>query len=459
MRLDPHRKFWNPEIERMPRDKLRELQLEKLKKQLPYEYENSIFYKRSFDQAGVKPGDIKTWDDFSRIPTMTKDDQRRAQEESLQRFGHPYGMLACVPIEKIVRLSATSGTTGMPTLYTLTKHDVQVNRELHARKLWVRGIRPGDIMLHAYGLSMFTGGVPVVDALQEYGVCVIPVGAEGGVTRVLQFMDLCKPHYLLCTPSFAEYIIQKCPEVLGRPASTLGLKGISVGAEPGAGIPEVAKRIKEGFHIDRVNDSIGGSHNFHGYTCDAEPYQGMHLVSEDYCILELLDPETQKSLELKEGAIGEMCYTYIDWEGTPLLRYRLGDMLEVFTNPCKCGDSRLRFKIIGRADDMLIIKGVNLYPAALRNVVAGFVPRVTGEFRILLDAPGPRVVPPLKIQVEYGEGVTREDLPLLNKEMREQMHQMLRATPDIELVPPNTFERATHKSKYIVKRYEEKKAQ
>ncbi len=458
MPLDPNREFWNPEIEQMPREKMRDLQWQKLKKQLAYNYENSIFYKESFDRAGIKPEDVRTWSDFARVPTMDKEDQRLCQEESIGRFGHPYGLLACVPMEKIVRLSSTSGTTGTPTLYTLTRHDVQVNRELHARKLWRMGVRPGDIMIHGFALGMFTGGVPVVDAVQEYGVCVVPVGAEGGVARFLQFMDLCKPTYLACTPSFAEYIIKRCPEILGKPARDLGLKIVVVGAEPGAGIPKVTKRIKEGFNITRLHDNIGGSHNFHGYSCLVEPYGGMHLVSEDYCILELLDPETKKPLEQKDGVVGEMCYTYIDWEGTPLLRYRLGDMLEVYASPCECGDRRLRFKIIGRADDMLIIKGVNLYPAAMKNVVAGFVPKVTGEFRILLDAPGPRVVPPLKVQMEYGEGLTQEDLPRLDKEMRERMHQMLRVTPDIQFLPPNTFERTTHKSKYIVKLYETKKA-
>ncbi|MRR18136.1 MAG: phenylacetate--CoA ligase family protein [Deltaproteobacteria bacterium] len=456
---DPNRFFWNPETESLSRDEMRELQWKKLQTQLKYNYENSLFYQRSFDAANIKPKDIRTWDDFYKhVPMMTKDDQRRAQEESLERFGHPYGMLRCAPREKIVRISSTSGTTGMPTLYTLTKHDVAVNRELHARKLWRTGARPGYIALHAFGLSMFTGGVPVVDAMQEYGCCVVPVGAESGVTRVLQHIDLCKPDFLACTPSFALHIIEKCPEILGKPASALGIQAVSCGAEPGAGIIEIAKRIEEGFGLKpgTLKDAIGGSHNFHGYTCEARPYQGMHLVSEDYCVLELLDPETKQSLELKDNVVGEMCYTYIDWEGTPLLRYRLGDMLHVLTSPCACGDHRLRFQLIGRADDMMIIKGVNLYPAALQNVVSSFVPRTTGELRILLKNPPPRVEPPLQIQVEYGEGMTENDVETLRKDMKNKMHQELRVSPAIEFVPPNTFERATHKSKLMVKLYEQK---
>lgn len=458
-RPDLNREFWNPRIELMSRDELKALQFKKLKKQLKYNYENSLFYKRSLDQAGIKPEDIGSWDDFHHVPLMTKDDQRRCQEESLERFGHPYGVLACAPMEKIVRNSATSGTTGTPTLYTLTKHDVQVVRELSARKFWRMGLRPGDRVLHAMALSMFTGGVPVCDTLQEYGVCVIPVGSESGIRRVLQFIDLCKPHYIRSTPSAAEHLLRKCPEILGKPARALGLKGILLSGEPGGGIPEVRRRIKEGFALQYLFDNIGGSHVFQAYSCpqtaDSPDYKGMHLVSEDYCVLELLDPATKKPLELTEGATGEMVYTYIDWEGTPLLRYRLGDMLKVSFSPCECRDPRLRFNIIGRADDMLIVKGINLYPEALKKVVLGFVPRATGEVRILLDAPGPKVEPPLRIQVEYGPELGKQDLPALEREMKDRMRSLLRITPEIEFVPPNTFELKEQKTKLVIKRYEQ----
>ena len=326
MDADPNRAFWNAEKELISRDELQSIQMFKLKKQLRYNYDNSIFYKRQFDGAGIKPEDIQTWEDFAHVPTMTKDDQRKCQEESTEKFGHPYGVLACAPMDKIIRLSATSGTTGMPTIYTLTQHDVETVRELSARRFWRMGLRPGDRVLHAMALSMFTGGVPVCDTIQNYGACIIPVGAESGITRVFQFIDLCKPTVMRCTPSTAEYIIQKCPEILKKPARKLGLRSIFLSGEPGGGIPEVRNRIKEGFDIKELYDNIGGSHNFQGYSCletvDSPDYHGMHLVSEEYCILEVLDVKTQKSLEFKDGVIGEMVYTYIDWKGTPLLRYR-----------------------------------------------------------------------------------------------------------------------------------------
>lgn len=458
--LDPDRKFWNPQAELISRDELGALQLKRLKKQLKYNYKNSIYYKNRFDEMGLRPEDIRSLEDFRNVPTMTKDDQRRCQEESLQRFGHPYGMLACAPLEKIVRISSTSGTTGRPTLYTLTKHDVEVVRELSARKYWRMGVRPGDRILHALALSMFTGGVPSMDALQEFGACIIPVGTESGITRIFQFTDFCKPKYMRCTPSTAEYILRKCPEVLGKPASALGLKGMIMGGEVGGGVPEVRKRIKEGFNLEYLFDNIGGTHVFVGYGCpataDTSNYRGMHLVSEDYCILELLDPQTHQPLEIRDGVTGEMVYTYIDWEGTPLLRYRLGDILQLHIGACECGDPRPCFKMMGRADDMLIIKGINMYPAALKNVVTLFAPKVTGEVRILLDAPGPKVTPPLKIQVEYSAEVTEENLPLLKEQMLEKMRSFLRVTPDIHFVPPNTFQWKNQKTEMFVKLYEKK---
>jgi len=457
--MDPNREFWNPRIELMSRDELKAVQFNKLKKQLKYNYKNSLFYKQRFDRAGIKPKDIRSWENFAHVPLMTKDDQQQCQQESLERFGHPYGMLACAPMDKIVRNSATSGTTGTPTLYTLTKHDVRVVRELSARKFWRMGLRPGDRVLNAMALSMFTGGVPVCDTLQEFGVCMIPVGAESGIRRVLQFIDLCKPHYIRCTPSAAEHLLRKCPEFLGKPASALGLKGILMSGEPGGGVLEIRRRIKEGFALEYLFDNIGGSHVFQAYSCsqtsDTPDYKGMHLVSEDHCLLELLDPATKKPLELTEGATGEMVYTYIDWQGTPLLRYRLGDMLKVSFAPCECRDPRMRFAIIGRADDMLIVKGVNLYPMALKKVIIEFVPRVSGEVRILLDAPGPKVEPPLRIQVECGPETGASDLPQLDTDLKDRMRGLLRITPEIEFVPPDTFQMTEQKTKLVVKRYEQ----
>ncbi len=433
--------------ERLSRDELQALQWRRLGPQLAYDYANSPFYRRRFDAVGLKPQDIRTWEDFRRIPTMSKEDHRKAQEESIQRFGHPFGMLACAPPEKFLILNATSGTTGTPTFYTVTAHDLKIFNELQARKYRRVGLRPGDRVLHGYALSMFVGGIPIVAALKSYGACPIPVGAEVGTRRMLEFARLTRPRMLQCTPSFAEHLAEKAPEILGRPIRDLGIEILMCGGEPGAGLPEVRKRI-EAAYGGTLYDSIGAIHTFHGIGCGA-PGLPMHLVSEDYCVLELLDPETKSLVELKDGAIGEMVFTYLDIEGTPFLRYALGDVLEVFTSPCECGWPGLRFKILGRSDDMLIVKGVNVYPAAIRNIVTGFAPRTTGQMRVILEEPGHRVRPPLQLVVEHGRDLQGNDLPTLKLALESMMHEKLKVRPNIRLVAPETLQRSSHKTKLI----------
>jgi phenylacetate-CoA ligase len=443
----PARKPWNPKAELLSRDELRALQWSRLGPQMAYNYANSPFYRERFDAIGLKPQDIRNWDDFRRIPTMDKHDHRNAQEESISRFGHPFGMLGCAPPEKFVILSATSGTTGTPTFYTVTAHDLEIFSELQARKFRRMGLRPGDRVLHGLSLSMFVGGIPFIEAVKSYGACTVPVGAEVGTRRLLEFAQLAKPRLLVCTPSYAEYLAEKAPEIIGRPVRELGVEMIMCGGEPGASLVEVRQRIESAYGA-KLYDMIGATHTFHGIGCNS-PEQLMHLVSEDYCVLELLDPETKSVVELRDGAIGELVFTYLDIEGTPFVRYALGDVLQVYTSPCECGWPGLRFRILGRSDDMLIVKGVNVYPAAIRNVVAGFAPSTTGQMRVILDQPGHRVKPPLRLVVEYGPEVAGSAVPALKAALETMMHERLKVRPEIQLVAPGTLERTSHKTKLI----------
>jgi phenylacetate-CoA ligase len=320
---------------------------------------------------------------------------------------------------------------------------------MHARKYWRTGLRPGNIVLQALSLSMFTGGLPLSDGLQAMGLCVVPVGIEGGTQRVLDFALLTRPQVLIATPSFGEYLIDQTPKLIGKPARELGIRWFYCAGEPGAGIPPLRKKLQEGFGA-KVFDHTGGGHAFHGISCDTEPYAGMHFVSADHCILELVDPETREPVEMSDRAIGEMVFTFIDWEGGPFMRYALGDLIQIFTEPCTCGWPEMRFKILGRADDMLIIKGVNIYPAALKSVVGEFEPKTTGALRILLDGPGPLVTPPLRIQVEYGNAeMDGEEKHTLANELSDTIRDRLRVNPSIELVPPYSLPRKSGKTSII----------
>jgi phenylacetate-CoA ligase len=297
---------------------------------------------------------------------------------------------------------------------------------------------------------MFTGGLPLSQGIQHMGACVVPVGIEGGTKRVLDFIGFTSPVAIIATPSFGQYLIDKCPEITRKKAGDLGVKWFFCAGEPGGGNPEVRKMLAQGFGA-KVFDHTGGGHAFHGISCDEPPEQfsGMHFVSEDHCLLELVDPETKKSIEIKDGAVGEMVFTFLDWEGGPFMRYALGDILKISTGPCQCGMPGMRFKIIGRADDMLIIKGVNAYPEAIKTAIFRFRPQVTGFFRILLKNPGPVVKPPLKIKLEYGPGLVEKDLAVLEKKMMSHFKEEIRIAPRFQWVPPETIPREMKKTRFI----------
>lgn len=445
------RRLWNPAVEEMPREELRALQLARLRRQLAYNYARGPVHRARFEAAGARPEDIRSFADFARLPLMDKEEHRLAQARSLEEFGDPFALFACAPREKIVRINATSGTTGMPTLYTLTAHDVAVVNEMHARKYWRAGVRPGEAMLQALSLSMFTGGLPLSQGIQHMGACVVPVGVEGGTERVIEFARLTRPQSLIATPSFALHLIEQCERLAGVPARALGFRRFFAAGEPGGGDPPTRVLLAEGLGA-KVFDHTGGGHAFHAISCDepAAEFKGLHVVSEDHCLLELVEPDSKAPVEFADGARGEMVWTFLDWEGGPFMRYAMGDVVEVATAPCPCGMPGPRLRILGRADDMLIVKGVNVYPQAVAGALAAFVPRVTGAFRIVLDRPGPSVRPPLRIRLERGEGVAPGEVVALEAELARHFRTRLRIGPRFEWLDPHTLPRAAMKTRPIV---------
>ncbi|MFX0199924.1 MAG: phenylacetate--CoA ligase family protein [Candidatus Hodarchaeota archaeon] len=266
------KKFWNEKIETLPLEEIRKIQFKKLKKQMKYIYGNSEYYKKKFDDCGIKPEDIRNLDGFRNLPIfVTKEEHRECQEESLKRFGHPFGTFLCAPLEKVVGVSATSGTTGLPTFYGFTKHDIKVTNEVLARGFWRAGVRPGETVVHSFGLSMWVAGIPIIRALEQMGARVIPVGAEAGSERLLQFIDQTKPTTLMCTPSYAEHLIEKTPKILNKDIKQLGIKKIICAGEPGAGLPEVRKKIMEAYGA-KIFDSAGVPWGIFNISCDCEEY-------------------------------------------------------------------------------------------------------------------------------------------------------------------------------------------
>jgi phenylacetate-CoA ligase len=277
------------------------------------------------------------------------------------------------------------------------------------------------------------------------------VGAEGGTERILKFAGMFRATAMACTPSLAEHLMERAPETMGRPMSELGITRLFCGGEPGAGIPEVRRKIENGYKA-KLYDSGAGF----GISCDYPEYQGMHHVADDTVLFELVDPDTYEPVPFEHGAKGMPVQTTLEGEGFLWFRETIGDVCQVFTEPCPCGLTGFRYKVVGRADDMLKIKGVIVYPAAIDGVINGFIPRVTGEFRILLDEPPPRVVPPLKLKIEYGEGFPESELSALTGEIEAAMKNKLNISPKIIWLAPQTLERSTYKTVILEKAYQQK---
>lgn len=418
-------------------------------------WDSSAFYRSKLRDAGAEPGDVGGVDDLNRLPILlAKDDERELQERSRDELGHPFGEHLSVPLESVVGVASTSGTTGTPTFYGFTEADIQTTNELWARAFRFADIRPGDTVLHGFGLSMFLAGIPVVRALERMGARPVPIGAEAGSERLLRMADLTRPRVLACTPSYAQYLAEQAPKLLGRPASELGIEIIFCAGEPGAGLPEVRSFLQASFGA-KLYDMLGGAHGVMCCSCEAEPYQGMHVLGEDCAITtQLVDQETKAPIALSEGAIGERVKTSLRWEAQPQLRASVGDVYQVHTETCACGTPGVRIRVLGRTDDLLIVKGVKIYPAAVKNVVHELIPLASGHFRIVLDAPPPRVEPPLKLTVERGEGVDEAGGEQLATELEKRLHQRLTVRPEITVVPMGTLERTALKEKLIEKAYE-----
>ncbi len=447
-------RFWNEKVETRSEDEVQAVQLDLIKAQFERCYETTPYYRDKMDQVGLKPGDIKTYEDFRNVPVLlSAQEYKEQQARSDLEDGHPYGKILGVAPGEVLGVSSTSGTTGTPTICAYTEADIQTTNEVLARAYWRMGIRPGETVLHAFGLSMWVAGVPFVRALEAMGVRAYPVGAEGGTERFFTFARLARPQTLLCTPSFAEYLIEKGPEVAGIEVGELGVKRIMCAGESGGGLPAVRLKIESAWGA-RLYDFAGGPWGISSISCDHAEYQGMHLMSEDACIAyDIINPNTKKPVPLTDGAIGAVVSTSFDWQAAPPIKFANNDLVQIFTSPCPCGMPGKRKKIIGRIDDLLIVKGVNVYPAAVRGLINEFVPAVTGQIRIVLTQPPPRVSAPLLIKIEHGREMDTDSLDDLSGRIGKSIQDRLSFSPRLEFVEPGSLERSVLKGKLIEKAY------
>ena len=453
--MNPERPYWNMEIEPLLNTpQMKEIQLAKLKKMLGRLKANAPFYTKMIANSGLDPEKLTGFEEFKeKIALFNKEALRALVVECGGDLLQALDRIMPVSIDDIDYLATTTGTTGVPTPYPLTNFDIQnLWGEAMVRGGWRAGIRPQDRVLYCFALSMVIAGVPTMMGLQKLGCMMLPVGAEAKSERILMMQGLFRGTVYVGTPSLAEYLIEQAPKILNKEVGQLGFKALLCGGEPGAGIPEVKNKLEKAYGC-RIFDAGAGF----GCSCDYPEYQGMHWLGDDLCYYELVDPETKAPLPMENGARGEAVFTSLEGDGFVLVRQSLGDIHQVFTDPCPCGRSGFRYKVIGRSDDMLKVKGVMVYPSHIKGVINEFVPRVTGEMRIILDEKPPRVVPPLKLRVEHAVGLSEAQVDALGNEIVAAMSKRLKINPQILWAEPGSLERSHYKGQTFEKTYEEKK--
>jgi phenylacetate-CoA ligase len=409
--------YWQPEIEKMPRSGLEALQLEKLKIQID-RCMRASFYKERLAKAGIKNrDDIKSLDDLKKIPFTTKNDLRD---------GFPYGFLS-IPKEEVIRLHASSGTTGTPTTIYFNRDDIKQWSNYMARCIYGTGCTNSDVFQNMITYGLFTGGLGLHQGGEEVGMLVIPAGA-GNTARQFKMMQDYGTTVLHATPSFLLHLETKMKEA-GVARESLFLKKAFAGAEPYS--EDTRRRIEALLKIDVYNSYGLSEMNGPSVAFECQCKDGMHLWEDGY-IAEIINPDTLEPV--REGEIGELVLTILCREATPILRYRTRDLTAFYTEPCRCGRTHRRLRrITGRSDDMLIINGVNVFPSQIEEVIMS-MKEVGNNYLIVVEKEG--ALDRLTVKTEVSAGVFMDDtrpLNALKEKIRETLQASISISPRVEL--------------------------
>ena len=433
--MSKYRAFWNEEIETMPREQLRKLQMNSLKETLELCYAKSPYYKQSFDNAGINISDIKHFEDIKRLPTINKATLRERQQ-AVPDFGD----ITCVPEEEIVYISASSGSTGVPTASPFSYEDFEAFQDFEARLFWSSGMRPTDRYCHALNFTLFVGGPDVIGA-QKVGALCVWAGTIPS-ERLLAIFQQWKPTVTWTTPSYAWYLGETAKSHGIDPAS-LSIKKIFVAGEPGGSIPETRENIEALWGAD-LYDYYGLSDIFGACAGMCVEKDGLHWA-EDHILAEVINPETGE--EVAEGERGELVLTSLKKKARPLIRFRTADIVSYTTEKCRCGRTHLRLHgVHGRLDDMLIIRGVNVFPSDIEAIVRNNND-LTGEYRMIVTEENHMTT--LTVEVEHAPSVIG-DTSRLAADLQKECVKILGIRPRFNILAPDTLPRATHKAKRVI---------
>ncbi len=427
------KRYFQPEIETMPVEEIQKMQSEKLVKQVRHVYDNVPYYRNLMDEKGVTPDDIKGIEDLHKLPFLTKADLRDA---------YPYGLLA-KPLDECVRIQSTSGTTGKRVVAFYTQHDIDLWEDCCARAIVAVGGSEKDVCQVAYGYGLFTGGPGLNGGSHKVGCLTLPM-SSGNTERQIQFMMDLEATILCCTPSYAAYIGESLKERGYKPEDNKLKAGI-FGAEPWT--EEMRHSIEESLGI-KAYDIYGLTETSGpGVSFECEEQTGMH-INEDHFLAEIIDPDTGEVLP--EGEKGELVFTSLDKEAFPLLRYRTRDICVLSRKKCSCGRTLIKMtKPMGRSDDMLIIRGVNVFPSQIETVLLneGYSP----NYQIIVDRANNTDTFDINVELNPEQFTdTVSGISAMEKKLAEAMKTMLGINPAIHLVAPKSIVRSEGKAVRVI---------
>ena len=428
-----------PEVEARPWAEQAAVDDTSYRTQLEYLFDRSAFYRDKLTEAGVGSAlDAGGLAEIAQLPLTEKGEVRATTTPE-----NPIGAHLCAAPAEIVRIYSTSGTTGAPSYVPLTPEDLENWVTASARSYAASGIAAGQSIVSTYNAGPFVAGAALA-AFDRIGLCHIPVGT-GNTERLLQAIESLWPGAVVLTPSYASHLIERAAEQdfdLARSS----VERVLVAGEPGGGEPAFRAKLEAGWGA-RVTEAMGIGDIGVSLWGECEEQDGMHLGARGFVHAELIEPETGVAVELDDGAAGELVLTHLQHRAAPLLRFRTRDHVEVRATPCKCGRTGPRVRCIGRTDDMLIVRGVNVFPSAVREVVSAFAPRVSGQVLVNPQVPGSKQDPPLPVTVELErDAIADADLA---DAIRERLRDVLVVQTQIELVPWGSLRRSEYKSRLV----------
>jgi phenylacetate-CoA ligase len=428
-----------PEVETRPWAEQLALDEESYRTQLAYLYDRSAFYRGKLTAVGFpSPEAVGGLDGIAQLPLTEK-----SELKSTSTPDNPIGAHLAAEASEIVRIYSTSGTTGTPSYIPLTAGDLENWEQGSARSYAASGVEAGQRILSTYNAGPFVAGAALA-AFDRIGLCHIPLGT-GNTDRLMVALEQLRPDAVVLTPSYAAYLTEWAAErnVDLRRSS---VERVLVAGEPGGGEPAFRARLEEGWGA-KVTEAMGVGDIGPSLFGECEEQNGMHLGARGFVHAELIDPETGAAIELADGATGELVLTHLLHRAAPLLRFRTHDQVEVWTSPCECGRTSQRLRCIGRTDDMLIVRGVNVFPSAVREVVSAFAPDVSGHILVRPRRAGVKQEPPLPVSVELARGATAD--AALAAAIREKLRAVLVVQTDVDLVPWGSLRRSEYKSQLV----------